>query len=178
MAAGAANAFASLYESFAPMLHAIGHKVLAHHPAEPVEDLVHEVMLEAWRRAESYDPKRGPVRSWLGTRMWCRAVDRVRAMKRAPRLGLEDARLADHHSNGDGDRADHIAVRKALASLSEEHRMVLALSYYRGLTAKEIAAELRIPVGTAKSRSAAGLRKLRAALSSSGPKPSPVVAAV
>ena len=42
-----------------------------------VEDLLHDVFIEAWRRAKDYDATRGTVRAWLVMRMRSRALDRV-----------------------------------------------------------------------------------------------------
>ncbi len=60
--------------------------------------------------------------------------------------------------------ADRIAVRKALESLPPEQRTVLELGYYQGMSSSEIARHTDIPIGTVKSRVAAGLSKLRSVL--------------
>jgi len=54
-----------------------------------------------------------------------------------------------------------------LRSLSDKHRTVLELSFFEGLTSSEIAARIGAPIGTVKSRTAAGLAKLRDAMQTS-----------
>jgi RNA polymerase sigma-70 factor (ECF subfamily) len=53
-------------------------------------------------------------------------------------------------------------ARGALAELPHDQRQVLDLTYFKGLSASAIAAELGIPEGTVKSRLAAGMSRLRA----------------
>jgi RNA polymerase sigma factor (sigma-70 family) len=53
---------------------------------------------------------------------------------------------------------------EAFEELTAEQRAVLALHYVGGLATPEVARTLRIPEGTAKSRLAAGLARLRAIL--------------
>jgi RNA polymerase sigma-70 factor (ECF subfamily) len=56
------------------------------------------------------------------------------------------------------------AVRSALDGLPAEQRQVIELMYYRGLSQSRIAERLQLPLGTVKSRTLLGMRRLRAAL--------------
>jgi RNA polymerase sigma-70 factor (ECF subfamily) len=60
------------------------------------------------------------------------------------------------------------AVRKAIGALSEEHREVVILKEYQGLTFLEIAQALELPVSTVKTRLYRGLGQLRLHLESEG----------
>jgi RNA polymerase sigma-70 factor (ECF subfamily) len=59
---------------------------------------------------------------------------------------------------------DHGRVRAALAALGHDQRRVLELAYFEGLSCSEIAERVAIPIGTVKSRLAAGLDRLRSGL--------------
>jgi len=59
---------------------------------------------------------------------------------------------------------DRARVRKNMATLPPEQRVVIELGYFEGLSSSEIAARLSVPLGTVKSRVAAGMAKLRAGL--------------
>ena len=63
------------------------------------------------------------------------------------------------------DAAESLAVRGALEALSEDQRAVLMLGYFQGMSSSEISKSLGIPLGTVKSRVAAAMKKMRAALS-------------
>ncbi len=62
----------------------------------------------------------------------------------------------------DADLITGLAVRRALAAMSPEHREVLVLRYYADLSERDTADVLRIPPGTVKSRTARALAALAA----------------
>jgi RNA polymerase sigma-70 factor (ECF subfamily) len=103
-------------------------------------------------------------------RMRSRALDRRKAAAFSKRADLPapeaiaDA-IGDVHGGEDPALGpDRQAVRRALAQLPAEQRQVLELGYFEGLSSSEIAERVRAPVGTVKSRVAAALSKLRAAV--------------
>ena len=118
------------------------------------EDLLHDVFLEAWRKADSFDAQRGSVRGWLLLRVRSRAIDRVRALAVARNHAMAEAAAdcAEQLTSDEPSRApDRVRVCRALANLSEPQRQVLELGYFEGLTCREIAERCQIPIGTVKS---------------------------
>jgi RNA polymerase sigma-70 factor (ECF subfamily) len=172
MASGDASGLERLYRRHAPMLLGLARRILR--DAASPEDLVHDVFLEVWRRASSYEPQRGSVRAWLLLRLRSRAIDRLRNARLRERAPWIDATLLalDDMGNAQFERLlaapDRARVERALASMSADHRDVLWLAYYEGLTMSEIAARLAIPLGTVKSRTQAALARLRAVLDAGG----------
>jgi RNA polymerase sigma-70 factor (ECF subfamily) len=129
--------------------------------------------MQVWKRAASFDPKRGEVATWLLTIARSRALDRRRAIAARARIegGPED-RLAEL-PDGRGDAAapaQHVecrdAVRSALALLPSDQRSVVELAFDGGLTHIEIADRLDQPLGTVKTRIRLGMIKLRELLKS------------
>lgn len=166
-AAGDRAALARLYDRYGSAMLAVGQRVLGNR--REAEDLLHDVFLEVWRQAGTYDRSRGTVRTWLLLRMRSRAVDRQRAA--GPRLRAEGALPYQIAPSGDEDPAlgpDRKRVRRALESLPLEQRAVLELGYFEGLSSSEIAARVSIPIGTVKSRVATALSRLRADLGPRG----------
>ena len=107
------------------------------------------------------------ARAWLFTVVRNLVVDRWRsAANRHEVSGLDwvNPLVADRT----GEVLDRWLLADALGSLSPDHRRVVAAAYYEGRTVAEIAAELRIPEGTVKSRLHYGLRSLRLALQEKG----------
>ena len=164
-AAGDRDCLAALYDRYASALLAIGRRILG--DRREAEDLLHDVFIEVWRQAGDYDESRGSVRAWLLMRMRSRALDRRKsaAISKRADLPAPDA-VADAHDNGEDPALgpDRQAVRRALAQLPAEQRQVLELGYFEGLSSSEIAERVRAPIGTVKSRVAAALSKLRAAV--------------
>jgi RNA polymerase sigma-70 factor, ECF subfamily len=160
---GDQTALAELYDRYGALLSALGQRILGNR--REVEDLLHDVFIEAWRHAKDYDPSRGTVRAWLVMRMRSRALDRVRAAGRAKVLLQDEAKMPEREAPDDPSVApDQARVRAAVAELPEDQRVVLELGYFQGMTSSEIAKELSVPIGTVKSRVARGLASLRAAL--------------
>ncbi len=162
LVAGRESALAELYDRFATLLLAVGTRILKD-PLE-AEDLLHDVFVEAWRRAGDFDPARGGVRAWLVTRMRSRALDRCKSPGRA-RATVLDERYSHRPSEAEApDGGDHGRLRMALLRLPADQRAVMECAYFDGLSSSEIAERLQIPLGTVKSRMAAGLARLRADL--------------
>jgi RNA polymerase sigma-70 factor (ECF subfamily) len=161
IAQGDRKALAALYSRFAASLMAVGQRILGER--REAEDLLHDVFLEVWRQAGQFDPARGSVRGWLLMRMRSRALDRRKSAGFSRVVSLDEEREA-HAGEPDALAPDRSAVRRALAELPEEQRVVLELGYFEGLSSTEIAARISVPVGTVKSRVAAALAKLRAGM--------------
>ena len=164
MARGEAEALGVLFDRYSGLLLGLATRMLGR--LEEAEELVHEVFVEAWRKAAAFDPKRGIVRAWLVTRTRSRALDRIRSPRRGrTRLVADPPRDAvDNRAPDPSAGADRERLARALASLSEGQRRVIELAYFSGLSSSEISNQLDIPIGTVKSRTAAGLRRLRAEL--------------
>jgi RNA polymerase sigma-70 factor (ECF subfamily) len=160
MAAGDAGALARLYERHSSLL--LGLAVRIVRERRDAEDLLHDVFLEAWRAAKDFDPERGRVRTWLAIRMRSRALDLMKSSRVSRNAG--DGGLEVLVDDAEAPSPDHARVRAALAELGLDQRKVLELAYFEGLSCTEIAERVAIPVGTVKSRIAAGLERLRSGM--------------
>ncbi len=160
MARGDRQALAALYRRHSGVLLGLALRIVRER--REAEDLLHDVLLEAWRSAKDYDPKRGRVRTWLAIRMRSRALDlqkSARVSRNAGDAGLEV--VADEREQP---TPDHGRVRAALSELGPDQRVVLELAYFEGLSCSEIATRIAVPIGTVKSRLAAGMQRLREGL--------------
>lgn len=169
MAGGDRAALAALYERHAAVLLGLALRIVRE--KREAEDLLHDVFLEAWRSAKAFDPKRGRVRTWLAIRMRSRAIDHQKSARVSRNTG--DGGLELLVDDAEGMSPDHARVRGALAQLGLEHRRVLELAYFEGLSCSEIAERVAIPIGTVKSRIAAGLDRLRTGLAAPPGAPDP-----
>jgi RNA polymerase sigma-70 factor, ECF subfamily len=128
------------------------------------EDVVQETMMRAWRYCAHFSEEKGSVRGWLIKVAHNIAMDKIRMRRSRPGEVAEEAA----HEASVEDHADAVVtalhVRQALDRLSPRHRAVIEQIYMNGCTAREAAARLGIPEGTAFSRSFYALRILRAEL--------------
>ena len=169
VARGDEAAFARVYDRYSPILLGLLLRILR--SRAEAEDVLQEVFLQVWQQARSFDPTRGRPFTWLVTLSRSRAIDRLRAVdsrERAAQRSAEDAppdAAPQGRADEDAIRAEHAeAVRDALSELPEEQRQVLVLAYLEGMSQSEIAAAKNQPLGTVKTRTRAGLKKLSEAL--------------
>ncbi len=160
---GEESAIGQLYDRYGRLMMTTACHLLKNR--SEAEDLLHDVFLEVWRTAKSYDPARGSVLSWLMVKLRSRALDRRRSRSR--RITLEafeiEAETRNPTEQWQTDRENR-ALDQALMALSEAQRTAIQLCYYQGLTYQEIAAHTDTTVGTVKSRLASGKSRLKQVL--------------
>jgi RNA polymerase sigma factor (sigma-70 family) len=133
------------------------------------EDIAQEALLRAWRHAASFDSRRGSVATWVLSIVRHLAIDTLRMRRSEPidpsrieplitMVGSPDPSAVAAEQDDDARR-----LRRALADLPVEQRRAVVMAAYGGLSASEVAAAERIPLGTAKTRIRSGLRRLRSA---------------
>lgn len=159
------EAFAALFQRFGPRL--LTFLMRAGCSAVTAEELVQETMLTLWRVAERYDPAQASVSTWLYTIARNKRIDALRREQR-PELDPDDPSLQPS-SFLDGDAQTRSSerekrVREALRHLPKDQVELLQLSFFAGKTHRDIADELRLPVGTVKSRMSRAFEKLRSIL--------------
>jgi RNA polymerase sigma-70 factor (ECF subfamily) len=161
--AGDDDSIRALYARFGRPVYAMGLRMLG--SREAAEELTQDVFVTAWRKGGRFDPARGRLSTWLMTIAHNLAVDRLRRETGVtrPTLVLVDEVPDAPGVDEEAVVAERDAAVRALASLSQAERRLLARSYFRGLTAREIAEADGIPLGTVKTRLRAALIKVRKA---------------
>ncbi|MEV0600379.1 sigma-70 family RNA polymerase sigma factor [Streptomyces sp. NPDC050315] len=130
------------------------------------EEVAQEVLIEVWRCAARFRADKGRAMTWVMMLAHRRAVDRVRAVQ-AEAEREHKAALLDHTSAYDEvteqveSRWERQRVRRCMGALTKLQRESVTLAYYRGLTYREIAQLLSLPLGTVKTRMRDGLIRLR-----------------
>jgi RNA polymerase sigma-70 factor (ECF subfamily) len=167
---GDEDAFRRLFQRYAPTAKALALRVTRR--SHLAEEIVQEAFMAVWRDPDAYDDQRGSVKSWLMATVHHRAVDLVRreeahrrrAEATIPEAAEEQADHADDVVQRLGLSEERRVVRAALADLPVEQRDVLEAMYFDGLSQSQIAERTGIPLGTVKSRTLLGMRRMRDAL--------------
>ena len=150
---GDEGALADIYDGYAGLVHGLARRVLRDRRA--AEDVTQEVFVALWQHPDRFDPTRGSLRSFLATMTHRRAIDIVR---RDEARSAREARTTEPPESmpDPGDTVvqglDSQRVRDAVTLLPVAQRRALELAYFRGRTYRQVAVELGIPEGTAKSR--------------------------
>jgi RNA polymerase sigma-70 factor (ECF subfamily) len=172
VAEGDAAALEALYDRYGEAAYSLALRILTDQSL--AEGVVREVFLSLWREARRFDPARGTVATYLLTTTHHRAVDVVRREENLRRRhGPEEALpLAPDQPSGLDDEVEvaerRSRIRAALAELPEPQREALMLAYFGGYTQQEIASLVGVPLGTVKTRMAAGMRRLKDELREAG----------
>ena len=160
------DAFAQLFAYYGPRVKAYFRRLGTADDA--AEELMQDVMLTLWRRAEMFDRNRASVSTWLFTVARNRRVDVLRREYR-PQVDANDPALVGNAAPPAADErleADQAErrLRQALATLPAEQAEMVRQSYFRDRSHSVIAEEMRLPLGTVKSRLRLALARLRSAL--------------
>ena len=169
LVSGDQDALGECYDQFSSFVFGLARRVIGDRRA--AEDVTQDVFLHLWERAEAFDPARGGLRTWLGTLAHRRAVDHVRreeARRRRNDRAGNQASVAPDVEEMAVAIVTAERVREALASLPDEQRAAITLAYFGGKTYREVAVELGIPEGTAKSRMRLGLARIADVLEREG----------
>jgi RNA polymerase sigma-70 factor (ECF subfamily) len=128
------------------------------------EEILQEVFMQVWVRAETYNVSLGSPAGWLVRIARNRAIDRLRS--NAVRRRAIDAAPAPTDTPGTPEDSAALgeqqrAVARALASLPNEQRVLIEQAYFLGLTQSELAERFKLPLGTVKTRIRTGMISLR-----------------
>jgi len=162
VAAGDRAAFLALYDRYAGRVYGLCLRMLQEPAA--AEEVSQETFLKLWARAGQFDPRHGALVSWLLTIARRSALDRIRREARRPQLQAADSddrlsRIPDPSS--ESEEARWGSLRLALQEIPGEQRSAIELAYYHGMSHRDIAEFLDIPLGTVKTRIRLGMKRLR-----------------
>jgi RNA polymerase sigma-70 factor, ECF subfamily len=162
MASGDENAMHELYAAYGQRLYAYALRLTNDHAV--AEDVTQETLVTAWRTAGNFRGE-GRLIAWLLGIVHHSALKSLRHASQP----LEENAVGINASPEEQAQAEELKrwVRKGLQNLSSEHRAVLELVFYQGLTLQEVAAVCNCPLGTVKSRLSYARRHLRGILSRS-----------
>jgi len=163
-------ALAQLYDRYRAILFGLLMRILNNR--EEAEDVLQEVFLQVWRKAQDFDESRGRPFTWLVTLARSRGIDRLRTLAARERVAEAGAREpSDEISDAAADAfksEQRGLVSDALAKLPDEQKRPIMLAYFEGLTQSEIATNLGAPLGTVKTRMRTGMIRLRELLAGQG----------
>lgn len=158
---GEESAFGYLYDHYGAAMYGVIVRILPQ--KELAEDILQEVFVKIYHNISNYDVSRGKLYTWLIIITRNTAIDTLRSKdfkksKQIRELNTDVDRREDGSTNA---FVNSIGLEKVLNELSEDHKEIIDLAYYKGYTQEEISGKLKIPLGTVKSRARSALMKLR-----------------
>ena len=157
---GSTEAFTELFIRYRNPLYCFFRRRLA--DAARAEELAQECFLAVLQRAERYEP-RATFRTYLYSIALRMVAAEYRKQSREPVGGKANGNDPEEISREESTELA-LAVKRAIGSLDSDHREILMLREYEGLSYEEIAAALKIPVNTVRSRLFRARTQLKAVL--------------
>lgn len=158
-------AFTRLFRHFAPLMKAFalsGSTLSANH----ADELVQEVMLKVWQKAEGFNPEKAAASTWIYTiARNCRTDMFRRLQKFDTPLAAEDVGAGNAETEEAFEqlqqRRNRDRIRELIGTLPTDQGQILAKVYMEGKSHSEVSEELDLPLGTVKSRVRLALQKLQ-----------------
>lgn len=158
-------AFAEVFGYYAPRVKSYLVRLGA--DAALAEEITQDVMVTVWRKAAQFDAAQASVSTWIFRIARNRRIDLYRRSQK-PALSPHEPMILPAAAAAPEARVEaadiEVRVRAAMADLPEEQRLLLKLAYYEGLTHREIAERLELPLGTVKSRIRLAFGRMRGQL--------------
>ncbi len=178
VAAGEAEAVRGCLDRYSGLVWSLASRMLGR--GVDVEDLVQDIFVELWQKADRYDPEKGKEVTFVAVLTRRRVIDRLRRRGVRPdstSRSLEAAPppAAPDNPAAPAELADEMQrIDAAMAQLKPDQQRVLRLTVCDGLTHDAAAQKLALPLGTVKTHARRGLLRLREMLvesSASAPVP-------
>lgn len=163
--AGDRTAFTALFKHFAPRLKAFAMRQGV--GPTTAEELMQESMIAVWRKAKTFDPKRATASTWIFTILRNKRIDMLRREHR-PDVDIDDIpERASESSSADEDyhfEQTRSMLRHAMDELPADQVEVLQKAFFEDKSHSVVAEELKLPLGTVKSRIRLALSRMRSTL--------------
>lgn len=165
-AAGDGAAFRTLYDRWGARLHGIALRITRQ--PSLAADAMHDALVQVWEQAHRFDPARGSAEVWMIGLVRYRSLDIVRRQAREV-PGYEAEEREDESPDALSrlvSSSEGAALQRCLEQLEAERRRLVVMAFVDGLSHSELAARLRVPLGTVKSWIRRSLLSLRECLAS------------
>ena len=165
------NALGELFQRYGTRLKSVIGNVV--HEEADTDDVLQEIMVQIWKEAAHYSPKAGKPLGWVVTLARRRAIDRVRRRQAYGRAKDRFTEQLEQRSNGYRSFSGNAEVARVdlkkflerqLRRLPPLQREAIRLSFFHGMSHREIAVATKTPLGTVKTRLELGLQKLTQAM--------------
>lgn len=164
------KALEALYNRYSPLLYTLIKKIVA--DEEVAKDVLSDVFVIIWRKIDLFDFNLNNVYTWIVTLTRNKAIDTLRRARNTSEMETYNdeyentniiPKLSPTSDPLDIEIATNIkdGIEAALNNLTGAQQFVINLAYYEGLTQKEIAERLKIPVPTVKSKIKIALSNLK-----------------
>mgnify|MGYP000173499784 CR=1 FL=1 len=155
-------AFEKLYGMYSKSIHGVVYNIVK--DSDIADELMQDVFIKAWNKAETYSSKKGRFFTWILNIARNAAIDKTRSKAfKQKKQNLNSDFFVDIITSNDNLDAstDAIGIKKFVTNLGEKCKAIIELLYFKGFTQKEASEELQMPIGTVKTRNRNCIQQLR-----------------
>jgi RNA polymerase sigma factor (sigma-70 family) len=159
---GDREAFSYLYDNYSKALYGVIYTIVGN--VGEAEDILQNVFVKIWYNFYTYDKAKGRLYTWMLNIARNAAIDYVRSRQNKTSLqnySSENIVNEIDQQYSETTNYDHIGLKKIVSELKEEHQTIIDMAYYQGYTQDEIARQLKLPLGTVKTKVRQAIIKLR-----------------
>jgi RNA polymerase sigma-70 factor, ECF subfamily len=155
-------AFSYLYDHYAGALNGVIYRMVE--DTQLAEDILQEAFIKIWNNFKQYDHKKGRLFTWMVNITRNLTIDTLRSKgyKKQQKISQDENSVSGYKDSSiDSNRFDSMGLRKQVANLKPDHKIIIDLAYFNGYTQEEISKQMGIPLGTVKTRMRSAIMELR-----------------
>jgi RNA polymerase sigma factor (sigma-70 family) len=157
-----ATAFSYLYDNYSGALSGVIMRMVD--DAQLAEDILQETFIKIWRNFNQYDASKGRLFTWMVniTRNYTIDTLRSKGYKKQQKISEDENVVSNYRDKQfNTNQFDSIGLRKQVQTLKPDQKIIIDLAYFGGYTQEEISKEMKIPLGTVKTRMRSAIMELR-----------------
>lgn len=152
-------ALSKLYDMYSSALYGLIFQIIK--DEDLAQDVLQEAFVNIWKKAQSYDSKKGSFFTWMLNISRNKSIDSLRKIERE-RNGKNQMESSGVYMSNDLDiNINTIGVSEIVSKLPKEKQEIINLLYFKGYTQQEVSDELEIPLGTVKTRARSAIKDLK-----------------
>ncbi len=155
-------AFSYLYDNYAAALNGVIYRMVE--DSQLAEDILQEAFVRIWNNFKQYDSHKGRLFTWMVNITRNLTIDTLRSKgyKKQRKISQDENSVSAYKDPGFSDASfDTMGLRKQVAQLKPDQKIIIDLAYFNGYTQEEISKEMGIPLGTVKTRMRSAIMELR-----------------
>ena len=156
------TAFDEIYTMYAKSIYGVIYNIIRDEQIS--QEVLQDVFIKAWNKADSYSNKKGRFYTWLLNIARNSAIDTYRSKDfKNTRKNFSSELFVDliPEKNSLDSQTDSIGLRDVVKSMGEKCKQVIEYLYFKGYTQQETSDEIAIPLGTIKTRIRRCLQELK-----------------
>ncbi len=156
------QAFSYLYDNYCAAILGVIYRMTEN--TELSEDILQEAFIKIWNNFDNYDSSKGKLFTWMLNIARNLTIDNLRSKsyKNQQQIHGDENSVTDIAVESSGmTQFDILVLRKKVGLLKPEQKIIIDLAYFGGYTQDQIATEMKIPLGTVKTRMRSAIIELR-----------------